>query len=421
MLDQHHRRVRHVDPHLDHARRDENLDRVVTERAHHRIPLLGAQPPVHEPDAQLGEHLPQVFGHRRRRFQVSALRLVDHGIDDVRLTPRGALGTDELVDLLAGGVGAQRGFHGAPPGRPLPQLRHVEVAVQRQRERARDRGCREEQDVGGVPLLHEGGALLHPEAVLLVHHGEAKAVESHRLLDQGVRPHHQARRPAGDALPHRALLRRRQPADQELRPEVERLEQPRERRPVLLGEQLGGRHDRGLVVVLHREQHREQRHHRLAGADVAHQHPVHAQRRRHVVCDLPHRAPLVVRELEGEMLLEPGGELLLERERDPRAGALREMARAGLHELLVEELVEREAPPAGLGVVQVPRPVHGGERRAQLGNPHGRAQPRRMGIADQREQGVQMLVDEPADLAVRQALGRRIYRKDQAAVGPGLP
>src|SRR5206468_10480390 len=95
--------------------------------------------------------------------------------------------------------------------------------------------------------------------------------------------------------------------------------------------------------------------------------------------------------------------------------------RAGLHELLVEELVEREAPPAGLGVVQVPRPVHGGERWAQLGNPHGRAQPRRMGIADQREQGVQMLVDEPADLAVRQALGRRIYRKDQAAVGPGLP
>src|SRR5439155_1136629 len=92
--------------------------------------------------------------------------------------------------------------------------------------------------------------------------------------------------------------------------------------------------------------------------------------------------PTTRRAAPREMLLEPGGELLLERERDPRAGALREMARAGLHELLVEELVEREAPPAGLGVVQVPRPVHGGERRAQLGNPHGRAQPRRMGIAD---------------------------------------
>src|SRR2546425_7304027 len=45
-LDEHHRRVRDVDPHLDHAGRDEDLNGVVPERAHRRVALLRLEPTV---------------------------------------------------------------------------------------------------------------------------------------------------------------------------------------------------------------------------------------------------------------------------------------------------------------------------------------------------------------------------------------
>ena len=49
-------------------------------------------------------------------------------------------------------------------------------------------------------------------------------------------------------------------------------------REVLFGERLGGRHQRRLVTVLDRAQHRVQRHDRLAAADLAHQQPLHRRR-----------------------------------------------------------------------------------------------------------------------------------------------
>ena len=55
-------------------------------------------------------------------------------------------------------------------------------------------------------------------------------------------------------------------------------EQPLDRREVLLGERFGRRHQRRLEIVLDRSQHRVQREHGLAGADLAHQQPLHRRR-----------------------------------------------------------------------------------------------------------------------------------------------
>src|SRR6059036_220508 len=82
-------------------------------------------------------------------------------------------------------------------------------------------------------------------------------------------------------------------------------------------------------------------------------------------------ARLVSRELEGKLLFQPGGELLLQHEPDPGPGPLREMAGARLHQLLIEELVEREAPPARLRLLNRAGAVHRRQRRAQLGDSHG--------------------------------------------------
>ena len=188
VLDQHHRGVRDVDPHLDHARRHEHLHRVVPERPHGRVALFRLHPSVHEADAKLRKHFPQTFRHRRRRPQVRPLRFLDHRINHVRLTTARAFGTNELVDLFARRVGADRRLHRAAPRGALAQLGHVQVAEHRQRERARDRRRGQEQHVGGVALFDQGGALLHAEAVLLVDYRKTESLKPHVFLDEGVRP-----------------------------------------------------------------------------------------------------------------------------------------------------------------------------------------------------------------------------------------
>src|SRR5205823_1655740 len=134
--------------------------------------------------------------------------------------------------------------------------------------------------------------------------------------------------------------------------------------------------------------------------------------------DLAHRAALVFRELEREVLLQLGRQLLLERELDSRAGPLGEVPRAGLHQLLIEQLVERETPPARLRLSQVAWSMYRGERPTQLRDPHGGGEARRMRIDGESQQGIEVLVNERADLAVRQAFGRRIDGKHQAALRP---
>ena len=81
-------------------------------------------------------------------------------------------------------------------------------------------------------------------------------------------------------------------AGQQRDAEARRLQQPRDVDEVLLGQDLGRRHERHLQAVLHRDERRQQRDDRLARADVALQQPVHRLRPLQVVDDLLQRLPL---------------------------------------------------------------------------------------------------------------------------------
>ena len=91
-----------------------------------------------------------------------------------------------------------------PPRRPLVEQAEIEVAVQRERERARNRRGGHEQHVGRLALGAERLALLHAEAVLLVDDGEPEPRERRGLLHQRVRADDEQRRrigqPPGDLL-----------------------------------------------------------------------------------------------------------------------------------------------------------------------------------------------------------------------------
>ena len=139
------------------------------------------------------------------------------------------------------------------------------------------------------PLRSQRRALQDAEAMLLVDDDQAELLEPHVALDQRVRADdqvHGARFDLRELAPARRRARR---AGQQRDAEPRGLQQPRDVHEVLLGEDLGRRHEGHLQAVLHRDERRQQRHDRLAGADVALQQPVHRVRPLQVVDDLLER------------------------------------------------------------------------------------------------------------------------------------
>ena len=102
VLDEHHRRVRHVDAHLDHRRRDEQVDLAVAKPAHDVVALFARDAAVQQRDAPVRERPGgERLVHRRRGLEVGLLRFLDHRIDDVRLTSQLQLSIDELQHARA--------------------------------------------------------------------------------------------------------------------------------------------------------------------------------------------------------------------------------------------------------------------------------------------------------------------------------
>jgi len=144
---------------------------------------------------------------------------------------------------------------------------------------------------------------------------------------------------------------------------------------------------------------------------------VHAERRQHVVGDLADRLALVACQLERQMLLELGRERLLQSEADPGARPFGERPGTRLHQLLVEQFVERQPAAARFRLGQRGRPMYCRERGPELRKSDRGAQALGVGVRHQGEQRVQVLMDQAADLPMREPLGRGIHRQHEAALG----
>ena len=92
--------------------------------------------------------------------------------------------------------------------RQLVQHAHVQIAVERERQRARNRRGGHHQHIRLAPdsgFLHQLEALHHAETVLLVHHHQAQPVELDLLFNQRVRADDQLRLAAIDLSAGAAL------------------------------------------------------------------------------------------------------------------------------------------------------------------------------------------------------------------------
>ena len=223
LLHDHDRRVRDVDADLDHRRRDEDVELARLEARHHAPPLGRPQAPVQAADAVAAElgraeplglllggardaasRTPRSSGQttyacrpssrwRQRREYASELR---------------SSVTHAVIDRLA-------------VGRRQRELAHLEVAVDRERERSRDRRRGEVEDVRAA-ALDERGPLRDPEPVLLVDDGDREIGEVDLLLDERVRPDDDLRIARGDELPRCRVLLRAKRAREERDADAER-------------------------------------------------------------------------------------------------------------------------------------------------------------------------------------------------------
>ena len=188
LLDDHDRRVRDVDADLDHGRRDEHVELPRLELRHQLAALGGPQPPVHA--ARRGSRFSSPLRSRSASSLGGSgdarLRLLDQRADDVRL----AAGVEVLAQARYASLERSsvdpRGHDRLAVRRRLRDLAHLEVAVDRERERARDRRRGHVQDMRRA-ALGERAALLDAEAVLLVDDRDREVGEVDPLLDQRVR------------------------------------------------------------------------------------------------------------------------------------------------------------------------------------------------------------------------------------------
>ena len=164
----------------------------------------------------------------------------------------------------------------APEGQFVDH-RDIEVAVDGLVQRLRNRRRRSEKKVrvGARSLLAERRALANPEAVLLVDDRETEPLEGDVLLDERVRAHGDGDRSIGkpreDFAPPVAGHARGQERVRGASVREECGERPR----VLLREELGRCHKRGLCARCGRDPRGERGDDRFSGPDIALQEPRH--------------------------------------------------------------------------------------------------------------------------------------------------
>ena len=107
------------------------------------------------------------------------------------------------------------GFHRLPSGGQFVQHRHVQIAVQNQRQGAGDGGGGHHQQVGILPLGGQAGPLRHTETVLFIGDHQTQSGELDVVADEGMGTHDKIHFACGDGLLHPPLLGGRKGAGQQ--------------------------------------------------------------------------------------------------------------------------------------------------------------------------------------------------------------
>ena len=242
---------------------------------HRRVLVAALHLAVDETDLR-AEKLAQIVGAVLRGGEVAVLAALDQRADPIDPRP-GADGPRQTGDHFVDALDIDRArVDLLAPRRLFPQRGQFHVAEIGQGERARDRRRGHRQHVYGFALFAEREPLMHPEAVLLVDHGEAQPREGDVVLHQSVGADHDVQRAAREPFQRRAALGRLVAPRHQRDGQARGLGERPDGGEMLARENLRRRHQGGLSSGLDHMGHRQQGDDGLAGADVALQQPQHA-------------------------------------------------------------------------------------------------------------------------------------------------
>ena len=370
VLDEHHRRVRHVHADFDQRCGEQHIHAILTELRHHRFFLRRLHATVQQPHIERREFVFQRLKLFSHRFQ--SVRVFFHArINHVSLPTFGESLPDELPHLRQLVARTNKRLHATAPCGHLINRGQIQITVKRETQRARNRRGRQHEQMRIISFTHELFALRDTKLVLLINDHEAELGQSKSTREQRVSADEDSRgsrvegRARGSAL---AFDSRLSTLDRLLRPRLhlhvhaERFEPTREVAEVLLRENFRGRHQRHVEPALQRHQRRARRHSRLARADIALQQTPHRMRPAHVRADFSQHPRLRVRELEAKLREKRLDEMIVTgASQSLRAGLKLFPSRLNL-QLQRYEFIQRETLPREFHIRQLLREMNHANR-----------------------------------------------------------
>ena len=448
VLDDHDRGVGNIHAHLDDRRGHEHLDLAFAELLHDLALGLGAHAAVKQPHRPVGEGgalqhlglagsrrhivagqigivldghgrvvlLPRRIGLARapRRFCVAGLGVLAHeraDDEDLLATVERLAGRLEGVSLLLAGEHPRRAPR-AVVGAVL-DVGQGEIAVERERQGARNGRGRQVQRVGCLALLQQLRPLVYAEALLLVDDRQGEVARHDVVGEQRMGTDEYIHLPGGEAFHDGGPLDSGRGAREQGDAHPGAFQTLAQALHVLAGEHLGGREEHGLPLGIGGGGQSVAGNDGLAGAHVSQKHVVGHRRRRQGGKNLVARPLLLAGELEGKR----GGEGA-----KPRAvhhmgvgHASSAAGRALLHEeqLQVQKLLIDEPPPRLVGFCHGAREMDGAQRGVPAHEPVAQTQPQRQRV-EEPFGCLQSVGHDAAHPGRRELLGGRMHRHHRA-------
>ena len=277
VLDYDERGIGNVNSYLYDCRCDKNVRQSCGKISHYCIFFLRLHPAVDAGNVQIGKSTRKLLRVLGRGFELygQLLIFVHHRTDDKYLPPLAGQLSYKPVEPLTVALIHGKGIDLLPAGRKLVDHRHVKVPVYHQGKRARDRRCGHYKHMRLCALCDKRGALTHTETVLLIRHNKGKIGILRITGKKRVRTHDKSAPAAAHQFLGGALLLCGHRAGKLHDAYAHRREQLSKIIIMLLGKDLGGRHEGAHVPAAADGVYKRRRNERFPAADVALHKPVH--------------------------------------------------------------------------------------------------------------------------------------------------
>ena len=310
-FDHHDGRVWNIHTDFDHRSGNKNVIFMVFECLKNGVFFKPLHAAVQQGDLEVREYLVlEKFARldSGASFFFFIVTFLHERIDDEGLMASPCFFADEAVNLFPVDGWNDPCPHRFAPGRHFIDEREVQISIDRERQRTRDRGGSHHQQMRVGSFGTQGRALVNTKAVLFVDNDKLQIFEPDRLFDERVCPDQNPDLTRFQTAADLLLFRFRGSSYHQLhlaggdRCVFSKTFDEADKIAVMLFRQHTGRcHDGGLSVFLHHEQCGKAGNDGLPGANITLNQPVHRVTGCHVFADVFQCLPLGIGELKRQI------------------------------------------------------------------------------------------------------------------------